>query len=145
MGHASTIKNLAYYESDEHEVEISYSSKQVEASKYPITDTHSVDRVSNLSVGVVSVNPAVTVVVIIGRGGCGITQGIINGGTCIISSNVVTDVLTDTNKMVFRTDTFPLNPFKSQTLVIASQDESTLSSNSIVWIHLAMQSQESET
>ena len=56
----------------------------------------------------------------------------INGRTGIISSNVVTDVLTDSNKMVFNTDTFPLDPFKSQTLVIASQDESTLSSNRIV-------------
>ena len=34
--------------------------------------------------------------------------------------------------MVFNTDTFPLNTFRSQTLVIASQDESTLISNSIV-------------
>ena len=30
---ASTINDSEYYESDEHEVEISYSSKQVEASK----------------------------------------------------------------------------------------------------------------
>ena len=30
---ASTINNSAYYESDEHDVEISDSSKQVEASK----------------------------------------------------------------------------------------------------------------
>ena len=56
----------------------------------------------------------------------------INGGTGIISSNIVTDVLTDSNKMIFKMDTFPLNPFKSQTLVIASQDESTLISNRIV-------------
>ena len=56
----------------------------------------------------------------------------INGGTGIISNDVVTDVLTDSNKIIFKTDTFPLNPLKSQTLVIASQDESTLSSNRIV-------------
>ena len=56
----------------------------------------------------------------------------INGGTGISSSNVVTDVLTDSNKMIFKTDTFPLNPFKSQTLVIASQDKSMLNSNRIV-------------
>ena len=56
----------------------------------------------------------------------------INGVTGIISSNVVTDVLTDSSKMIFRTDTFPLNPFKSQTLVIALQDEFMLSSNRIV-------------
>ena len=56
----------------------------------------------------------------------------INGVTGIISSNVVTDVFTDSNKMIFKTDTFPINRFKSQTLVIASQDESTLISNMIV-------------
>ena len=66
------------------------------------------------------------------EGGRGITQGMINGGTGIISNNVVTDVLTDSSKMIFKTDTFLLNPFKLQTLVIASQDESTLSSNRIV-------------
>ena len=56
----------------------------------------------------------------------------INGGTGTISSNVVTDVLTDSNKMIFKTNTFPLSSFKSQTLVIASQDKSMLSSNRIV-------------
>ena len=96
--------------------------KKFEASKEPITDTH----VRNTSVGIVSVKPAAVGVRIIGRGGRGITQGMINGGTGIISSNVVTDVLADSRKMVFRTDTFPLNPFKSQTLVIALQDEFTL-------------------
>ena len=33
---ASTINDSEYYKSDEHEVEISDSSKQVEASKEPI-------------------------------------------------------------------------------------------------------------
>ena len=61
---ASTINDLAYYKSDEHEVEISDSSKQVEASKEPIKDNHIVDRVRKLSG--VSVNPAVTGVGIIG-------------------------------------------------------------------------------
>ena len=126
------INYSAYYKSDEHEVEISDSSKQVEASKEPITDTHIVERVCNLLYLIVSVKPAVIGVGIIGRGGCGITQGMINGGTGIISSNVVADVLTDSNKMIFKTNMFPLNPSKSQTLVIASQDESTLSSNRIV-------------
>ena len=55
----------------------------------------------------------------------------ISGGTSIVK-NVVTDVLTDSNKMLFKTDTFPLNPFKSQTLVIASQDESTMIISRIV-------------
>ena len=47
---ASTINNSAYYESDEHEDEISDSSKQFEASKEPFTDTHIVNRGCNLSV-----------------------------------------------------------------------------------------------
>ena len=34
--------------------------------------------------------------------------------------------------MIFKTDTFPLYPSKSQTLVITSQDKSMLSSNMIV-------------
>ena len=55
----------------------------------------------------------------------------ISGGTSIVK-NVVTDVLTDSSKMIFRTDTFPLDPFESQTLVIAPQNESTLSCNRIV-------------
>ena len=63
--------------------------------------------------------------------GQGITQGVISRGKTIVK-NIVTDVLTNSSKIIFKTDTFPLNPLKSQTLVIASQDESTLSSNRIV-------------
>ena len=93
-------------------------SKQVEASKEPITDTH----VSNTSVGSTSVDPAFNRVEIIGRGGRGINQGMINKGTGIIISNVVTVVLTDSSKMILKSDTFPLDPFKYKTLVIASQN-----------------------
>ena len=53
-------------------------------------------------------------------------------GVASVDKNVVTDVFTNSSKMIFNTDTFPFNPFKSQTLVIASQDESTLSSNRII-------------
>ena len=94
---------------DEHKVEISDSSKQVDASKKPITDTHIVNRVRKLSVGTTSVNPAVTRVRIIGQGGRGITQGMIHGGTSIISSNVITDVLTDFSKMILKSAMFPLD------------------------------------
>ena len=38
--YASTINYSAYHNSDEYEDEISDSSKQVEASKKPITDIH---------------------------------------------------------------------------------------------------------
>ena len=113
---ASTIKKLAYYESDEHEVKLGDSSKQVEASKEPNADTH----VCNTSFGTTIVDPAVIGVGIIGQGGRGISQGLINWGTGIIISNVVKNVLKDYSKMIFNTDTFPLNLLKSQTLVIAS-------------------------
>ena len=63
------------------------------------------------------------------EGGRGITQGMISRGTSIISSNVITGVLTDSSKMVLKSDLFPLNPPKSQTLVIASQNEPFLSCN----------------
>ena len=108
---ASTVKNSAYHNSDEYEDEISYLDKKVEASKEPITDTH----VRNTSVGTTSVDPAVIGVGIIGRGGHGITQGMIIGGKRIVK-DVVTDVLTDSSKMVF------IDPLKYQTLVIASQN-----------------------
>ena len=98
--------DLAYHNSDEYEDEISGSSKQVEASKEPITDTHIVDRVRNLSVVTTSVDPAVIRVGIIGRGQRGITQGMIRGRTRIISSNVITDVLTDSSKIFFKSNTF---------------------------------------
>ena len=113
---ASTVNNSAYHNSEEYEDEISDSSKQVEAIKDPITDTH----VRNTSVGTTSVDPDVIRVEIIGRGGHGIIQGMIHGGTSIISSNVITDVLTDSSKMILKSNTFPLDPFKSQTLMIAS-------------------------
>ena len=51
----------------------------------------------------------------------------INKVTGIISTNVVTDVLTDSRKMIFGTNTSPLNSLKSQTLMIASQNKPTLS------------------
>ena len=55
----------------------------------------------------------------------------ISGGTRIVK-DVVKDVLTDSIKMIFKTETFPLDPFKSQTLEIALQNEPTLSCNRIL-------------
>ena len=63
-----TINDLVYYESDEHVDTISDSIKQVDASNKPIKDTHIVDRINNLSVGVISIEPAVIGVIIIGQG-----------------------------------------------------------------------------
>ena len=103
---------MVYHNSDEYEDEISDLDKKFKASKEPITDT----QVRNTSVGTVSFKPAAVGVGIIGQGGRGITLGMISRGTIIVK-DVVTDVLTDSNKMIF-----PLDPFKSQTLVIAFEE-----------------------
>ena len=97
---ASTVNDSAYHNLDEYEDEISDSSKQVESSKEPIIDTH----VRNTSVVTTSFDPDVIRVGIIGRGGHGIAQVVIHGGTSIISSNVIADVLTDSSKMILRSE-----------------------------------------
>ena len=102
---AKTIDNSVYHELDEHTDTISDSSKQVDASNKPITGTHIVEKINNLSVGVVSVDPAVIGVGIIGRG---ITQGVISGRTSIVN-NIVTDISSDSSKQFFKTNTFQLN------------------------------------
>ena len=66
---ASKVNDQAYYNLYEYKYEISYSSKQIEASKEPITET----RVRNTPVGIVSVQPSSDGVGTIGRGGYGIT------------------------------------------------------------------------
>ena len=93
---------MVYYESDEHADTISDSRKPVDASNYPITDIHIVEGINNLSVGIVSVKPAVIGVRIVGQG---ITQGVINGITNIVS-NIVTDILTNSSKQLFERNTF---------------------------------------
>ena len=125
----STINDLVYYESDEHVDTISDSSKQVEASNNPIKETHIFNGINNLSVGVVSVEPAVIGVGIIGQG---TTQGVINGGMGI-GSNLVTNVLTNSSKILFDTNTFQLNTLQSDMLVIGPQDGSTKSNNRIIY------------
>ena len=55
----STINDLVYYESYEHADTISASRKQVDTSNNPIKDTHIVDKINNLSVEVVSIEPSV--------------------------------------------------------------------------------------
>ena len=104
------------------------SRKQVDASNEPIIDNHIFEGINNLSVGVVSVEPAVIGVGIIGQG---ITQGVINGGTNI-GINLVTDVLTNSSKILFDTNIFQLNTLQSETLVIGQQDESVKRNNRIL-------------
>ena len=124
----STINDSVYYDLDEHVDTIISSSKQVDASNELIKDTHIVDRINNLSVGVVSVDPAVIRVRIIGQD---ITQGVIKGGMKI-GSNLVTDVLTNSSKILFDMNTFQLNTLQSETLVIGPQDESVKRNNRII-------------
>ena len=99
--------------------------KIVEASKETIKDTH----VHDTSVGTTSVDSVINGVGIIGLGGTRdisrgrITLGMIHGGTSIISSNVITHVLMNSSKMILKSDSFPLNPLKFKTLVIASPTE----------------------
>ena len=56
----------------------------------------------------------------------------INGGTSIISSNAITDVFTDFSKMILKSNSLPLDPFKSKTLVISSQNEPFLNCDRII-------------
>ena len=95
-----TVNNSAYIFLNEYDYEISDSDKNVEASKEPIKDTH----VHNTSVGTTSVDSAAIRVRIIGRGGRGITQGIISRRTGIICSNAIMDILTDSSKMILRSN-----------------------------------------
>ena len=100
--------------------------KDTHTSKEPITDTHVFDRVRKLQDGNTNVEPVVTGVRIIGQGGPraisggSITLSIIHGGVGgIIRSNVITHVLTNSSEMTLKSDSFPFNPLKSQTLLIA--------------------------
>ena len=104
---------------------MSDSSKQVDENNKPIIDTHIVEGVNNLSVGIVSFEPAVIGFGIIGRG---ITQGVISGRTSILK-NIITDISSDSSKQLFGTNTFQLNLLQSGTLVIGPQDESVKRTN----------------
>ena len=122
------INDSVYYESDEHAGTIGDSSKQVGTSNKPITDTHIVKGINNLSVRIVSIEKAV---IGVGISGQGITQGVIIGRTNI-GSNIVTDILTNYSKQLFETNTFQVNLLQSETLVIGPQDESVKITNRII-------------
>ena len=117
----NTVNDTAYTLLNSWNDDTSDSSKQVETSNEPIKDTH----IHDTSVGTNNMELAVTGVGIIEQGGPrsiiggSITQGIIQRGKIIISSNVITHILMDSSEMILRSDSFPFNPLKSQTLVIA--------------------------
>ena len=83
-------------------------------------------------------DPVVIGVGIIGQGGPrtisgGSTpQSIIQGGKSIIRSKVITHVLTNSSKMILKSDLFPFDPLKSQTLMIAPLTEPFLTSDRYV-------------
>ena len=80
-------------------------------------------------------DPVVTGVGIIGQGGPidirggSITQSIIHGEKSIISSNVITHVLPNSSEMTLKSNLFPFDPLKAQTLVIAPLTEPFLTSD----------------
>ena len=127
--YATTVNDTAYTILNSYDDGISDLDKIVEASKETIKDTH----VHDTSVGTTSVDSVINGVGIIGLGGTRdisrgrINLGMIHGGTSIISSNVITHVLMNSSKMILKSDSFPLNPLKFKTLVIASPTEPFLS------------------
>ena len=84
----TTVNDTAYTFLNSYDDEIRDLSKQFETSKEPIKDTHFYET----SVGTTSVNSVVTGVGIIVRGGPraisggSITQGMISGGTSILTA-----------------------------------------------------------
>ena len=103
-----TINDSVYYESDEHIDTISDSSKQVDARNYPMKETHIVDGISTLSIGVRSLETAV------------IGIGIIGQGSTPLSTSLVTDVLTNSSEQLFNKNSSRLNTFQSKTFMIGS-------------------------
>ena len=57
------------------------------------------------------------------------TQRIIQGGENIICSDVITHVLTNLDELTLESDSFPFNPLKTETLMVASLNEPFLVSN----------------
>ena len=81
------INDSVYYESDEHVDMISDSRKQFGASNEPIKDTHIVDRINNLSVGIISVDQAVIGVRIIVKAS---TKALLTGAQTLAATSSLT-------------------------------------------------------
>ena len=101
----STINDSVYNESDEHVDTISDYTKQFDLRNDPIKETHIVDRVRTLSIGVRYLDPAV--VRIIGQD----------------STDLVTHVLTNSSEKLSMASSSPLNTFQSKAFVIGSQEK----------------------
>ena len=115
-----TINDSIYYESDDHVNTISDSSKQVDARNDPIKETHIVERVCNLLVGVGSLEQDI------------IGMGIIGQVSTLISTNLITNVLTKYIKHLFNTNLSQLNTFQSKALMIGLQHDSVEGNRNII-------------
>ena len=103
--------------------------------KEPIKGSHLGKRVRHSEVGSTDMDNVVTGLGIIGQGGPRAisggshTQSIIKGGENIVRSDVITHVPTNPEKVTLRTDYFPFDPLKAQTLMVASLVKPFLTSN----------------
>ena len=102
----STINDSVYNELDEHIYTISGSRKQIDPRNNPIKETHVVDRVCTLSIGVRLLEPAVIGIIV---------QG---------STDLVTHVLTNSSEQLSMMSSSSLNTNQSKTFVIGLQCES---------------------
>ena len=80
-------------------------------------------------------DPIVTGFGIIGQGGSWTiirgshTQSIVQGGENIIHSDVITHVLTNSSELTLESDSFPFDPLKAETLMVAHLNEPFLASD----------------
>ena len=103
--------------------------------KDPIKGSHLGKRVCHSEGGSTNMDPVVTEFGIIEQGvpwdiiRGSHTQSIIQGGGNIVLSDVITHVLTNPDEVKLRPDSFPFDPLKAQTLMVASVVEPFLKSN----------------
>ena len=103
--------------------------------KEPIKGSHLGKIVRHSEGGSTDMDPVVTGLGIIGQGvpraiiGGRHTQSIIQGGENIVRSDVITHVLTNPDEVTLRTESFPFDPLKSQTLMVASLVKPFMTSN----------------
>ena len=57
------------------------------------------------------------------------TQSIVQGGGNIIRSDVINHVLTNSGELTLECNSFPFNPLKAETLMVAPLDEPFLASD----------------
>ena len=109
--------------------------KDTQTLKEPIKGSHLGKRVRHSEDEPTNMDPIVTGFGIIGQGGSQAisggshTQSIIQGGENIIRSDVITHVLKKSGELTLECDSFPFNPLKAETLMVASLDEPFLASD----------------